>query len=425
MNLIYSVMVFICILIMFVLCMFVKCSTTQTKESKKWFIITFIGIAVGISAEFTRSVLDIYPISNDLYRVITFIEFSVTPLLPIPLSLACGIKKPALYTGVILLVHVLVELVLLPTGFIFTIDSNGIYSRGDLYFIYIISYVISIFYLILSYYYISKKFQNRNLILLILALVVIFAGVIPSLIDREIKTAFLGMTFMAVIIYCYYEDLTQQNLNDKIHKKNERIKNMQTSTIIGIANLIESRDNVTGEHVKNTSNYVHILAETARYKGLYSDTITEDFVNYVVNAAPLHDIGKITIPDSVLHKPNKLTTEEFNIIKTHTTEGGKIIKQVLSGVTDYKYVKIATEVAIYHHEKWNGSGYPEGLKGEEIPVSARIMAICDVYDALTMERPYKKAFTKFEALKIISDTAGKHFDPELAKLFVEVMLSNK
>ena len=425
MNYIYCVMVCICLLSMLTLCMFVKCSTTQTKESKKWFIITFIGIAIGISAEFIRSILDIYPISKDLYRMITFIEFSVTPLLPIPLSLACGIKKPALYTGIVLLAHVLIELVLLPTGLIFTVDSNGVYSRGNLYIIYIISYVISIFYLVTSYYYISKRFQNRNLILLILALVAIFMGVIPSLIDRQIKTAFLGMTFMAIIIYCYYEDLTQQDLNDKIHKKNDRIKNMQTSTIIGIANLIESRDNTTGEHVKNSSNYVRILSEAARYKGIYKDVITEDFVSYVVNAAPLHDIGKISIPDKILLKPNRLTNEEFNIIKSHTTEGEKIIGQVLSGVTDYKYVKIATEVALYHHEKWNGTGYPKGLKEDEIPISARIMAICDVYDALTMERPYKKAFTKFEALKIISDASGKHFDPLLAKLFVEVMLSIK
>lgn len=421
MNLVYVVMILICILIMFTMSMVVRCNSTLTKNSKKWFVITFIGISAAMLAELGRSVLDKHPISVELYRYITLIEFCITPLLPIPLSLACGIKKPALYTGICLLVHAAIEVVLAYSGLIFVIDSNGVYGRGDLYFLYIVSYVISIGYLIFSFVYISRRFKNRNIILIILALVAIFAGIIPSLIDREIKTAFLGMTFMAVILYNYYEDLIRQTLNEELKVKNDQIKNMQSSTIMGIANLIESRDNGTGEHVKNTSNYVRMLAATAKDRRLYVNVINDEFVTYVTDAAPLHDIGKIIIPDSILLKPGKLTPAEYEIIKTHATEGGKIIRQVLSEAASVDYLNVAIDVATYHHEKWDGTGYPLGLKGESIPVSARIMAICDVYDALIMERVYKRAYSVDEALQIIKDGSGSHFDPVLSKLFIEII----
>ena len=420
MNYIYIVMISICILIMLTMSVIVKSNTTLTVKSKRWFVVTFIGIALAMGAELSRSILDKNPISSGLYRFITVIEFSITPLLPVPLSMACGIKKPAKYAGIVLLIHALVEVAMLPTGMIFDVSANGVYERGDLYIIYIISYAISLVYLVFSLYHISNRFRNRNLFILILSAVVIFSGIIPSIIDREIKTAFLGMTFMAVILYCYYEDLIRQDLSKQIDDKNEKISNMHTSTIIGIANLIECRDSNTGAHVKNTSNYVRLLAESAKQKGLYSDVITDDFVNLLAIAAPLHDIGKISIPDNILFKPGKLTPEEFDVIKTHSLEGGKMIKSVLEGVSYNDYVEIAYDVATYHHEKWDGTGYPFGLKGDYIPISARIMAICDVYDALIMERVYKPAYSQEKALKIIESEAGKHFDPALVKLFLKL-----
>lgn len=421
MNSIYSVMILICVLSMFTMSMLVRCNVTLTTKAKMWFIITFIGITFGMTAEFIRAVHDIYPIPNDLYKIITLAEFCITPILPIPLSLACGIKKPAVPAGAILFMHVVLEIVLVDSGAVFNIDINGIYNRGDYYIIYVLSYVFSLLYLILVFYFISKRFRNRNLIILLASLVVIFAGIIPSLIERETKTAFLGMTFMAVILYCYYDDLTQQELADNLAARNERIKTMQTGVIIGIANLIESRDSSTGTHVKNTSNYVGMLAQAAKEAGIYPETIDDSFIQLVVSAAPLHDIGKISVPDYILRKPGKLTDEEYEIMKTHTIEGGKMIHQVIEDTNDEEYIKVAYDVATYHHEKWNGKGYPEGLAGEDIPISARIMAIADVYDALIMERVYKKPFPIEKALSIIEEDAGSHFDPVLAPLFVEMM----
>lgn len=420
-NPIYCIMILNCVLTMITMSILVKCNTTLTAKAKMWFVVTFMGIAFGTLAEFFRAVLDVHPISVDLYRIITLMEFCITPILPIPLSLACGIQKHAKPVAALMLIHITLELLLLNSGLIFSVDDNGVYQRGDFYIIYISSYAISIVYLLFSFYLISKRFRNRNLIVLIASVIVIFAGIIPSLIEREVKTAFLGMTFMAVILYCYYDELTQQELAEDLAVQNERIKTMQAGTIIGIANLIESRDSSTGAHVKNTSDYVKMLVQAAKEENIYPDIIDDSFIKLVISAAPLHDIGKIAVPDSILQKPGKLTAEEFELIKIHSTEGGKMIHQVLEDVTDEEYVQIAYDVAMYHHEKWNGKGYPCGLAGEEIPVSARIMAIADVYDALTMERVYKKAFSVEKALSIIEEETGTHFDPILAPIFVKLM----
>lgn len=392
-----------------------------TKQAKMWFILTFLGIVLGMSAEFLRGFLEIHPVSPALYTFVTLAEFCITPIMPIPLSLACGIKKPAYITGIFMLVHAAAEIILVNTGVIFYLDNNGVYHRGELYSIYISAYIVSLAFLLLTFYLLSQRFRRRNLITLISSAVVIFAGIIPSLLNRETKTAFLGMTFMAIILYCYYEGLTQQDVADDLRARNERIKSMQVNTIIGIATLIEGRDTNTGTHVKNTSDYVSMLAHAALDAGVYPETINEHFVELVKLAAPLHDVGKIAVPDHVLLKPGKLTDEEFELMKKHAAEGGRMIYDILDETTDKDYTTIAFEVAAYHHEKWNGKGYPYGLAGDDIPVSARIMAIGDVYDALTMERVYKKAFPVEKALTIIEEDTGTHFDPVLAPIFVKLI----
>jgi len=425
MNPIYCVMILICVLSLITTSMLVKCNVTLASKTKMWFIITFIGIALGMTAEFFRTVMECYSVSHDLYRMVTLMEFCITPILPIPLSLACGIKKPAFVCGTLIILHIIVEIALVNSGLVFTINENGVYSRGEYYMIYILSYVVSLLYLVFVFGYLSQRFRNRNLLILIAAVVVIFAGIIPSLLEREIKTAFLGMTFMAITLYSYYNELVQQEIADHLAAQNERVRTMQSSVIIGVANLIESRDSSTGTHVKNTSNYVKMIAHAAKNAGVYPETITDSFIEMVISAAPLHDIGKISVPDYILKKPGKLTPEEFEIMKSHTTEGGKLIHQVIQDTNDEEYIKIAYEMATYHHEKWNGKGYPDGLVGEEIPISARIMAIADMYDALTMKRVYKEAFSKEKALAIIKEDTGLHFDPLLAPLFLNIINEEK
>ena len=209
------------------------------------------------------------------------------------------------------------------------------------------------------------------------------------------------------------------NYLDEVQKKGEEIAHMQNGLIYIMADLVESRDKNTGDHVRKTAAYVRLILELMKENNVYADAITDEFVEDVCNSAPLHDVGKIKVSDVILNKPGKLTDEEFEIMKSHTTAGREVIENAMKLTNDPGYLKEALNLAAYHHEKWNGKGYPTGLKGEEIPLSARIMAVSDVFDALVSQRSYKKPFTFEQAMGIIEEGAGTHFDPRIAKLFVE------
>ncbi len=203
----------------------------------------------------------------------------------------------------------------------------------------------------------------------------------------------------------------------EVNKKNEMITKMQNNLILVLADIVESRDESTGDHIKKTAAYVELICRKMQEKPEYKDIYTEEFIENCVHSAPLHDVGKISISDTILNKPGKLTDEEFAIMKTHTTAGEEIISSVIEMVTESGYLTEAKNMAAFHHEKWNGSGYPYGKKGEEIPLSARIMAIADVFDALVSRRCYKEPFSFEKAMSIIVEDAGKHFDPVLAEVF--------
>ncbi len=206
---------------------------------------------------------------------------------------------------------------------------------------------------------------------------------------------------------------------EEVTQKSEQIEQMQNGLIYIMADLVESRDKLTGDHVRKTAAYVNLILELLIENNEYTDMIDEAYVKTVVNSAPLHDVGKINVSDSILNKPGRLTDEEFEEMKKHTTAGKEIIENAMKLTDDPGYLSEALNLAAYHHEKWDGSGYPTGLKGEEIPLSARIMAVSDVFDALVSTRSYKKPFTFEQAMNIIKDGAGSHFDPVIANLFVE------
>ncbi len=220
-----------------------------------------------------------------------------------------------------------------------------------------------------------------------------------------------------------YKEALQSEVDrqmEEITTQHGKIIKMQDHTIISLSNLVENRDSDTGHHVRRTSRYVKILAEKTKEDGFYADIITDDFIKYLYKAAPMHDIGKITVSDIILKKPGKLTDEEFISMQMHTIEGGKIVKDVLGEDQEPDYVNIASNIATYHHEKWNGTGYPAKLKEEDIPLSARIMAIADVFDALVSPRCYKAPFPAEKAFSIIQEDAGKHFDPILVEEFLKI-----
>lgn len=222
-------------------------------------------------------------------------------------------------------------------------------------------------------------------------------------------------------MYQAFSKTTENSVNymNDLHTKTEMISRMQDALIMVLADMVESRDENTGDHVKKTAAYTRIIMDKLREMGIYSDKLTDQFVFDVERSAPLHDIGKISISDTILNKPGKLTDEEFEIMKTHTIAGAMIIEQTIQKLPESGYLEEAKNIAHYHHEKWNGKGYPEGLLGEDIPLSARIMAVADVFDALVSERCYKKAFSFEEAMNIIKKDAGSHFDPNVAEAFLQ------
>jgi len=205
---------------------------------------------------------------------------------------------------------------------------------------------------------------------------------------------------------------------EDINAKNEVITGMQEGLIVVLADLVESRDEGTGDHIKKTASYVRIILEELKKEGKFPEKLSEEYIKNVVSAAPLHDVGKITVSDTILNKPGRLTDEEFVIMKTHAAAGAKIIEHVIETVPYGGYLRDAIELAHYHHEWWNGKGYPDNLKGEEIPLSARVMAVADVFDALVSKRCYKDAFSFEKAMEIIREDAGIHFDPDVVNAFV-------
>lgn len=213
----------------------------------------------------------------------------------------------------------------------------------------------------------------------------------------------------------YYTERLQRDLR----RKTREVVRIQRDIIGSFAAMIEARDGITGLHIKNTGNLVRVLVNVMAVDKRYRDIITPEYADMVAAAARLHDIGKIAIPDRILQKEGKLTEEEFAIMKTHPQEGAKILKHTLKDLENDTYCEIAYDMAMYHHEKYNGAGYPKGIKGEEIPLSARIMAVADVYDALRSKRHYKEGFSKEKAVAIMEESKGSHFDPYIDELFLK------
>ena len=335
---------------------------------------------------------------------------------------------------------VIYDIVLLLTpffGFLYDIDQNNIYTRGNFFIIPII--IDTLLYLhFFTYMIINRKTIHRDKVFPILTFL-IFPQILQiiqllnygiSLVNTGYTIAFLVMFIEANRNLEQTLDTTESELSEKevelirrVHEaqntKLEVIK-MQNHTIESLSNLVENRDEDTGEHVRRTRAYVELIAVQLMKNNRYPEIITPRYIRFLKRAAPMHDIGKIVVPDAVLKKPGRFTPDEFKLMQRHTSEGGRIVHEILDGFEDPDYIQITADIATYHHEKWDGSGYPSGLKGEDIPLCARIMALADVFDALVSPRVYKSPMTYEEAYTIIESGVGTHFDPIIANEFLNI-----
>lgn len=211
---------------------------------------------------------------------------------------------------------------------------------------------------------------------------------------------------------------THLEIEDIISERTNNLIKLKNSIVSVLADIVENRDKVTGSHIERTTKYIRLILEKMLEHGVYAEEIKQWDMEVAISSARMHDIGKIIIADSILNKPGNLDKDEFSIMKTHAIEGEKIIDSIIAESGDETFLQFAKLFAGYHHERWDGLGYPYGLKGRDIPLQGRIMAVADVYDALISMRPYKIAYTHQEAVDAIRKSSGIQFDPELVKIFL-------
>ena len=365
----------------------------------------------GVTA-WTVNHLEIVPVSlNLVLHAVFFILLSLFMFVMFlhTLSFIKGFPQKLIFRFLIFLpfiISVILILVFLPE-LEFIIGKKVNYSMG---ISVVVCYLVILLYFILIFVFTVRRIKYlevRKRINVMSFLFISLLILISQVIFPEILISSLVPAFSLIALYI--------NIEDPVLR---RMKNYNSEIVTSFATLVESRDSSTGSHVKRTKSYVKILLDEIKTNNLYSSIMTKDFEDKMMNAAPMHDIGKISIPDTILQKPGKLTDEEYSVMKKHSVLGGEIIQEIFKDMDDKEFLNIAYDVTRYHHEKWNGNGYPEGLVGKEIPFSARIMAIADVFDAISAKRCYRDAMPLDKCFAIIKEGKGVDFDPVLTDLFL-------
>lgn len=276
----------------------------------------------------------------------------------------------------------------------------------------ILCYLTVIYYLLLAYYVWRKYRDNlpkRSRVNFLICVPVFVGAILLQMIFPDALITSLAITSIILVAYCAMENAA----NCELIQYHEEV-------IYAFADVIEGRDGSTGEHVKRTVAYVEIIVDALKENGVYTERLDNEYSDYLLRAAPMHDFGKIAVTDSVLQKPGRLTADEYEIMKMHTVKGADMIKTSLAALEEPDYISIAWQVARHHHERWDGSGYPDGLYGDTIPLCARVVAVADVFDAVSQDRCYRRAMSLDESFAIIEQGAGTQFDPLIVNVFLQM-----
>ena len=326
-------------------------------------------------------------------------------------SITIGLPRQKRYRGLLcspFFVNVILVIVNMPTLKYYEGEISN-YSMGvSAYTCFIMAGIYILFCLVvfLGRWQYMEKHKRSSIFTCLMALAVVTGY------QMFHPQALLSSLCVTIIVLGIYLNLENPSVAELAHYHDEMI--------MGFATLVENKDGSTGGHIKRTTTYVSMLAEELRRRGYYKEVLTKDYMRNLGMAAPMHDVGKISVPDVILQKPGKLTDEEFEIMKGHTISGGKIVEETFGHLGNEQYTKMAYQVARYHHEKWNGKGYPDGLKRKEIPLAARIMAIADVFDAVSQKRCYREAMPLDKCFDIILSGSGQDFDPLLVEVFLDI-----
>lgn len=357
---------------------------------------------LSVVPDILNRILHLCFLSNiDIFVFIMFLYMlDITKGLPKNKKVRLGIMTP-------LILNILIIIIFIPQ-LSYRRGSITNYSMGISAYTCYAMVIVYIFATIGIFVYRWKNIERHTRIIISTCLITSAAVTVFQMLNPEALITCLVPTLVIIGVY-----LNKENpLFIKLKKYNKEM-------VTGFATLVENRDDNTGGHIKRTTEYVRLLAQELKDRGLYKEELTKDYINNLVMAAPMHDVGKIAIPDAILQKPGKLTAEEYEIMKTHAKRGGKIIKETFGHIADDEYEEMAYEVAMHHHEKWNGKGYPDGLSEKDIPLCARIMAIADVFDAVSAKRCYRDALPLEECFKIIENGKGTDFDPVITDVFLD------
>ncbi len=322
-------------------------------------------------------------------------------------------------------------------GLLYVIDENNNYSHGQYFNLAFI--IQGIMYLsLLIYMLVNRKDIGKLKVMIVVSFILVpqIAQVL-QLAFNGIALVNTGYSLIFIIMFIFSNNVAEHELKNaesrideivsevnnkssEIERSKLKIIKMQDHTIESLSNLVENRDEDTGEHVLRTREYVELIAVQMMKDGYYPEILTPRYIRLLKRAAPMHDIGKIVVPDAILKKADRFTPEEYALMKRHASEGGRIVHQILDGYETPEYIQITADIATHHHEKWDGTGYPDNLAGKQIPFSARIMAIADVFDALVSPRVYKSPMSYEEAFSLIEEGIGTQFDPIVAQEFLKI-----
>ena len=248
------------------------------------------------------------------------------------------------------------------------------------------------------------------------------AGAVDYITKPFERSEVVARVGLQIKMYEMQQQLTQYNasLNKLVMEQNHKIEEEKRTLLYALSKVAEGKDSLTGSHIDDVQYNCRILAQSLQFSPKFEKKITNSFIDTIGVSSALHDIGKISIPDSILLKPDKLTDDEMEIMKQHSVKGANLLKDISAETKDNEFLRMSVEIAEFHHENWDGSGYPEGRKGEDIPLSARIVHVVDVYNTLMGQRCYKDAYTEEECYDIMNDGAGKLFDPDIIEIFNKV-----
>ena len=398
----------------------------QQKVLRRYFQLLFIFLTLCITAHLMRQIFDAQPgkgmhVFLSIMPCLEGIFVSASPymitLLLLLMTKSRFRRRIEIALHALLFVQIIFVIVSSIFGLGYFYDDNNIYHRGSLYLLINLAPVLMLVMCAVILICFGKRVAIR-------VKIAFWVYIIAPLVAIIIQSLSYGVQYIIIAIvtgsvFMYFAILKEQA--EEYKKQTDAIEKLQNGLILVLADLVESRDKCTGDHIKKTAEYVRIIMEQLIEDNVYVNELTDSFVEDVVRSAPLHDIGKIQVPDAILNKPGRLSLDEFEIIKTHTTAGRDIISSAIDMVSEEEsgYLYEARNLAYCHHEKWNGSGYPQGLVGENIPLSARIMAVADVFDALISKRSYKEPMPFEEAIGIIKDSSGTHFDPKIVDSFIK------